>query len=100
MSLKDELDAYVQKTVDEQWERRAGQKVPDAGDLPLKNLAVDLDATVLYADLASSTKMVKRHKDWFAAEVYKSYLYCAAKIIRAGGVSLCGLSIVRRDVHV
>src|SRR5699024_7266583 len=39
MSLKDELDAYVQKTVDEQWERRAGQKVPDAGDLPLKNLA-------------------------------------------------------------
>ena len=85
MSLKDELDAYVQKTVDEQWERRAGQKVPDAGDLPLKNLAVELDATVLYADLASSTKMVKSHKDWFAAEVYKSYLYCAAKIIRARG---------------
>lgn len=29
--------------------------------------------------------MVKGHKDWFAAEVYKSYLYCAAKIIRARG---------------
>ena len=25
MSLKDELDAYVQKTLDEQWERRAGE---------------------------------------------------------------------------
>lgn len=24
MSLKDELEEYVQKTVDEQWERRAG----------------------------------------------------------------------------
>lgn len=81
MSLKDDLEEYVQKTVDEQWERRAGQKVPDADDLPLKNLAVELDATVLYADLASSTKMVKGYKDWFAAEVYKSYLYCAAKII-------------------
>ena len=85
MSLKDDLEEYVQKTVDEQWERRAGQKVPDADDLPLKNLAVELDATVLYADLASSTKMVKGYKDWFAAEVYKSYLYCAAKIIRARG---------------
>ena len=48
--------------------------MPDADDLPLKNLAVELDATVLYADLASSTKMVKGYKDWFAAEVYKSYL--------------------------
>lgn len=85
MSLKEELDAYVKKTVDEQWERRAGQKVPDTDDLPLKNLAVELDATVLYADLASSTKMVKGYNDWFAAEVYKSYLYCASKIIRARG---------------
>lgn len=69
MSLKDELDVYVQKSLDEQWERRAGQKVPDADDLPLKNFAVELDATVLYADLASSTKLVKGHKDWFAAGV-------------------------------
>lgn len=85
MGLKDELDTYVQRTVDEQWERRAGQKVPDTDDLPLKNLAVELDATVLYADLASSTKMVRDSKAWFAAEVYKSYLFCAAKIIRAQG---------------
>lgn len=85
MSLKDELETYVQKTLDETWVRRAGQKVPEASDLPLKNLAVELDATVLYADLASSTKMVKGYKDWFAAEVYKTYLYCAAKIIRARG---------------
>jgi class 3 adenylate cyclase len=85
MTLKDELDEYVRKTVAEQWERRVGQKVPDTDDLPLKNLAVELDATVLYADLAASTKMVKGYKDWFAAEVYKSYLYCAAKIIRARG---------------
>jgi class 3 adenylate cyclase len=40
---------------------------------------------VLYADLAASTKMVRGYKDWFSAEVYKSYLYCAAKIIRARG---------------
>jgi class 3 adenylate cyclase len=88
MSLRDELDTYVQKVLDEQWERRAGQKVPEPEDLALKNVAVELDATVLYADLASSTKMVKGYKDWFAAEVYKNYLYCAARIIRARGGSI------------
>jgi len=85
MTLGDELKTYVQGVLDEQWERRQGQKVPDPEDLPLKNLAVELDATVLYADLAASTRMTKDYKDWFAAEVYKSYLYCAAKIIRAQG---------------
>lgn len=88
MALRDELTTYVQKVLDEQWERRQGETVPDPDDLPLKNVAVELDATVLYADLAGSTKMVTDYKDWFAAEVYKSYLYCAAKIIRARGGSI------------
>lgn len=88
MALKDDLETYVQKVLDEQWERRDGQKVPDPEDLPLKNLAVELDATVLYADLAGSTKMVNGHSDWFAAEIYKNYLYCASRIIRARGGSI------------
>jgi class 3 adenylate cyclase len=83
VGIKDELDTYVQAVLDEVWERRQGQKVPDPEDLPLKNLAVELEATVLYADLAGSTRMVKGYKDWFATEIYKSYLYCAARIIRA-----------------
>lgn len=29
--------------------------------------------------------MVEEKRDWVAASVYKSYLYCAAKIIRANG---------------
>ena len=85
MPLKNELEVYVQKVLDEQWQRRSGQKVPDTDDVAIKNEAVELDATVLYADLAGSTKMVKGYKDWFAAEIYKTYLYCAAKIIRANG---------------
>lgn len=85
MPLKNELEVYVQKVLDEQWQRRSGQKVPDTDDVALKNEAVELDATVLYADLAGSTKMVKGYKDWFAAEIYKTYLYCATKIIRANG---------------
>src|SRR5690242_17927161 len=88
MSLNDDLEAYVKGVLAEAWQTRAGQVVPDPDDLPLRNLAVTLDATVLYADLASSTQMVANHTREFAAEVYKSYLYCAAKIIRANDGSI------------
>lgn len=88
MGLNDELTTYVDKVFTDQWERRAGQKVPSPDDLALKNEAVELDATVLYADLAGSTLMVKEKHDWVSADVYKSYLYCAAKIIRANGGSI------------
>lgn len=85
MALKYELETYVRGVVTQQWKQRQGQKVPDTEDIALKNDAVELDATVLYADLAASTKMVRDYKDWYAAEIYKSYLYCAAKIIRSNG---------------
>ena len=85
MGLNEELNTYVRKVLSERWERRKGQKVPDPDDLALKNVGVELDATVLYADLAGSTKMVRRKRDEVAAEIYKSYLYCASKIIRARG---------------
>lgn len=85
MSLVDELTTYVDTVFSEAWVRRSGQKVPETEDVAFKNEAVELEATVLYADLAGSTKMVKAKKDSVAAEVYKSYLYCAAKLIRAKG---------------
>ncbi|HWC24678.1 MAG TPA: adenylate/guanylate cyclase domain-containing protein [Flexivirga sp.] len=85
MALKDELETYVNNVFTETWTRRSGQKVPETDDLPLKNEAVELDATVLYADLAGSTKVVEEKHDWVAASIYKSYLYCAAKIIRSNG---------------
>lgn len=87
MSLNEELKTYVAETHKNQWKTRDGSKVPDTDDLSLSNDAVKLEATVLYADLGESTQMVKSQKNWFAAEVYKNYLYCAARIIRhQGGV--------------
>lgn len=55
MALKDELETYANDVFTEIWTRRAGQKVPETDDLALRNEAVELDATVLYADLAAST---------------------------------------------
>lgn len=67
------------------WSERDGQKVPESEDLRLGNDAVKLDGTVLYADLDASTNLVDEYKPFFAAEIYKSYLHCAAKIIRSEG---------------
>ncbi|OPX05554.1 adenylate/guanylate cyclase domain-containing protein [Mycobacterium sp. AT1] len=88
MSLQEELETYVDEFFTASWKRRAGEQVPDQEDVALGNEAVELEATVLYADLAGSTKMVKERYDWVAASVYKSYLYCAAKLIRANGGSI------------
>ena len=49
--------------------------VPESDDLKLSNDAVNLDATVLYADMAGSTNLVSTYKPEFAAEVYKTFLH-------------------------
>jgi len=85
VSLGDDLKAQVKKIFSEQWSTRDGQQAPDSDDLKLSNDAVKLDGTVLYADLSESTKLVDGYKDRFAAEIYKTYLHCAAKIITSEG---------------
>ena len=86
MSLKDELIAQVKKIFREQWMERDGRVVPEAEDVALANEAVKLDkATVLYADLSGSTSLANKELWQFAAEVYKTFLYCAARIITSEG---------------
>jgi len=85
MSLGDDLNSEVRKILRERWTTRQGRVVPDPEDLGLGNDAVLLDGTVLYADLNGSTNLVETMKPEFAAEVYKCFLTCAARIIRAEG---------------
>ncbi|MFH1524493.1 MAG: adenylate/guanylate cyclase domain-containing protein [Chloroflexota bacterium] len=85
MSLVDEMKEKVAKTFKEQWEKREGLVIPEADALKLSNDAIELDGVVLYADMADSTVLVDTYKHHFAAEIYKSYLYCAAKLIRSEG---------------
>jgi class 3 adenylate cyclase len=67
------------------WKTRDGQVVPDSDSVKLGNDAVNLEGTVLYADLADSTELVNSYKSHFAAEIYKAYLVTACRIIRARG---------------
>jgi class 3 adenylate cyclase len=84
MSLSDDLKAEVAQIFREPWgDVIDGRVVPEPDNVPFGNRGVELDGTVLYADLAESTALVDRSTSKFAAEVYKTYLHCAGKIIRA-----------------
>lgn len=85
MSLKSELDEAVKGIFQATWTTRDGTVVPDADTVKLTNDAVKLTGTVLYADMADSTKMVDNSTSQRSAESYKAFLHCAAKIIRAEG---------------
>ena len=86
MGLKDVLESETKSIFATVWKTRDGRVVPEPEDVKLGNDAVTFDeAVVLYADLAESTELVNNYKPSFAAEVYKSYLHCASKIIRSEG---------------
>jgi class 3 adenylate cyclase len=82
MKSYDDIKAEIEQILKTQWKRREGRAVPEAEDVQLGNDAVQLDATVLYADMADSTGLVEGYKDWFAAEVYKAYLRGTCEIIK------------------
>jgi class 3 adenylate cyclase len=85
MGLADDLKSEVAKIFRSKWSIRDGEVVPDTEDLKLDNDGVKLDGTVLYADIDGSTNMVDSKTAQFAAEVYKTYLLCASRIIRSEG---------------
>ena len=85
MALGDDLKSQVEEIFRKKWGTRKRQKVPESADLQLGNEAVNLEATVLYADMSKSTALVDEFKANFAAEIYKAYLHSAAKIIRSEG---------------
>lgn len=82
MHTEKDLKAAIVEIFKAKWKERAGHLIPDTDDLELGNDSVRLNAAVLYADLADSTNLVNGYKDWFAAEIFKSYLITACRIIR------------------
>src|SRR6266704_5883040 len=82
MTFKADLEKDVKNIFKSKWKPRNGRVVPDLENLSLGNDAVKFKATVLYADMADSTKLVDSQKPHFVAEMYKVYLRCAANIIK------------------
>lgn len=66
------------------WQLDGARTVPDLERVKLRgNHGLQIEGTVLYADMADSTKLVDSFKAEFAAEIYKSFLYGACKVISA-----------------
>lgn len=83
MGLKSDLESEVATIFKTSWTERDGTVIPTDASLKLGNDAVKLTAAVLYADLADSTKLVDGYTNQFAAEIFKTFLHCAAKIIKS-----------------
>lgn len=83
MALVDDIKSEVNKIFQDQWTVTSGRVIPIATSVGLGNNAIEFEsATVLYADLDGSTSMVDTKTWQFSAEIYKTYLHCAAKIIK------------------
>jgi Adenylate cyclase, family 3 (some proteins contain HAMP domain) len=82
MKTLSEITESIEKIFKTKWDTRDGLKVPEVTDVQLGNYSVELEGTVLYADLSDSTGLVSGYKSWFAAEVYKSYLVACCELIK------------------
>lgn len=85
MSKYDEIERDVSTTIQTTWNQRKGNGIPKTEDITLAGGAVELDATFLYADLASSSKMVKELDRRIAAKILKSFLSSTTKLIKHNG---------------
>lgn len=85
MALRDDLSNDVSAILSKEWNVRKGLVVPITNDVALTGQAVRLRAAMLYADLADSTELATRY-DWrVAARVFKCFLRCCSRLIRARG---------------
>lgn len=81
MALAEDLEDEVDDILSQAWDIREGNVVPETESVALAGGAVKLDATMLYADLADSTKIAMYDRR-VAARLFKSFLTCCSRIIR------------------
>lgn len=88
MALLDELKGDVQGIIDKPWNKRTGHVVPSSESVALAGGAVELAATMLYADLANSSKIAKELDRRVAAKILKAFLAATSRLVRARGGSI------------
>lgn len=81
MTSKDDLSNEVSTILSQSWSLRDGRTVPSTENVVLAGGAVKLDATVLYADLAQSSKLATDFQQRTAAKVIRSFLFCICRLI-------------------
>lgn len=87
MALSDDLRKEVDGVINQAWDVRDGEVVPTTDKVALAGGGVKLEATMLYADLADSTEIAMWDRR-VAAKLFKAFLACASRLIRAQGGEL------------
>lgn len=85
MTWVDDLTTETERLLNTQWDVRNGTVVPEAEDVALKEGAVKVDATFLYADLAGSSKLAQVCPWETTAKIIRAYLNISTRLIRAYG---------------
>lgn len=82
MTSASDIENAIDTVLGISWDSRKGTTVPKTEDITLKNGAVELEATYVYADLADSSALGQKLKKAVAAKIVRSYLDAATRIIR------------------
>jgi class 3 adenylate cyclase len=83
MAIRDEVRDDINKALTQKVDVRDGTVVPEVEDVML-NQGVNLNVTMLYADLADSTGIATYDRQ-MAARLIKAFLSCSARLIRHNG---------------
>jgi class 3 adenylate cyclase len=84
-TFETKLDGDVRKILETPWKIRAGLVVPNTEDVALTDGAVKLDAVMLYADLAHSTRLARKFDRSVAAKVVRAYLSTMTQLVKNAG---------------
>jgi class 3 adenylate cyclase len=85
MAILETITDEVNNILSISWDERTGNVIPDTTDVALKNGAVKIKATFLYADLAGSSILAKKCPWETTAKIIRSYLDTAVRLIRYHG---------------
>lgn len=85
MALLDTVNDEVESILSISWDERSGNVIPETTDVALKNGAVKIEATFLYADLAGSSALGEKCPWATTARIIRAYLDTSVRIIKHHG---------------
>lgn len=83
MAFLENLTEEINTLLSIKWEKRNGMLIPESENIIIKNGAVEIDSTFLYADLAESSIIAKKCPWSTTAKIIRIYLDVSVRIIRA-----------------
>lgn len=83
MSWVDTLNGEVEEVLSTEWNVRDGTVVPESETVALKDGAVKINATFLYADLAGSSRLARLCPWQTTAKIIRAYLNICTRLIKA-----------------